>query len=180
MVQEIGQFDRELLLDDVREVHQAKGTSEYAFLIEELKCVKEKYKQRDDILSIFQPAIDAYRAGRRRALRLYSGVADAMKLLKSRGVTIVAYTESKAFYTGYRVRTLGLDGLIDYLYSPLDDDVPPGVDVRSLRFYEEGHYTFCHTVHRHTPKGSLSPILTFFGPSWMRLALLYNRRVRGR
>jgi phosphoglycolate phosphatase-like HAD superfamily hydrolase len=52
---------------------------------------------------------------------------------------------------------LGLDGLIDYLYSPLDDDVPPGVDARLLRFYEEGHYTFHHTVHRHTPMGEFKP-----------------------
>ena len=74
--------------------------------------------------TVMAPAIDAFRKARRRVLALYPTVADTLAALKAKGVRIAAFTESKAFYTNYRFRKLGLDGLVDVLYSPEDHSVP--------------------------------------------------------
>ena len=68
---------------------------------------------------------------------------------------IAAFTESKAFYTNYRFRKLGLDGLVDYLYSPRDHGMPE--ETIATRYYEADTYSFKHTVHHYTPEGEVKP-----------------------
>lgn len=62
-----------------------------------------------------------------------------------------------AFYTGYRIRKLELDGILDFLYSPEDHDLPPGLTPEQIRKYPAEYYEFKQTKHRHTPKGELKP-----------------------
>lgn len=69
---------------------------------------------------------------------------------------MAAYTESKAFYTNYRFRKLGLDGRIEFLYSPPDHELPVA-DVQSIRKYPAESYELKHTAHRFTPEGELKP-----------------------
>lgn len=61
------------------------------------------------------------------------------------------------FYSNYRVRRLGLDGVLDYVFSPEDHDLPEGISRDEIRKYPSSHYDFRYTAHRHTPKGSLKP-----------------------
>ena len=77
--------------------------------------------------------------------------------LRERGTIIVGYTESMAYYTSYRVKHLGLDGLLDFLYSPPDHDVPRNIPAERLRFYPASYYDLEKTQHRATPKGRLKP-----------------------
>jgi len=134
-------------------LHQAHGTSEYSFVLSQLPSFRSMYG--DDVLAVMQPAIDAFREARRNNLSLYPGVADALDVLKRNGVVIAAFTESKAFYTSYRFRKLGLDGPIDFLYSPPDHQLPaePG----EIRMYEPETYALKHTQHRLTPEGEVKP-----------------------
>jgi phosphoglycolate phosphatase len=134
-------------------IHQKYGTSEYAFLLEEMPSLKNKFG--DKVLEILSPAIDAFRIKRRAVLKLYDGVKDTLIKLRDNGVQIVAYTESQAFYTGYRFRKLGLDHLIDLLYSPPDHDLPASPD--SLRHYPSDSYHLAKTQHHHTPPNELKP-----------------------
>ena len=53
-------IQREQLLDEIREVHQRHGTSEYAFLIEEIPSLQSMHPNAD-LLQIYQPAIDDFR-----------------------------------------------------------------------------------------------------------------------
>jgi phosphoglycolate phosphatase-like HAD superfamily hydrolase len=78
-------------------------------------------------------------------------------MVKEQGTLVVGYTESMAFYTNYRLRNLELDGLIDYLYSPEDHDLPAGLTPEQIRKYPSEHYQLKFTEHRHTPKGELKP-----------------------
>ncbi|TNB47316.1 HAD family hydrolase [Martelella lutilitoris] len=142
------------LLPSIQKVHQRYGTSEYAFLLEELPEVQERFKH--NALEHMEPAIDAYRKARRATLRLYPNVIETMKTLKSKGITIVAYTESQDFYTQYRFRKLGLDQLVDYLYSPKDTK-PTSKDTSRIRIYESNTYNMVHTIQRHTPFGEIKP-----------------------
>lgn len=152
-VLEISGVDPEELYAQCSVIHQKYGTSEYSRLLEELPCLRALYG--DDTVTIMAPAIDAFREARRSALQLYPTVERTLKSLKAAGVLIAAFTESKAFYTNYRFRKLGLDGLIDYLYSPEDHSMPD--ETPGTRFYPPETYSFKHTVHHYTPEGEVKP-----------------------
>ncbi|HEX9786843.1 MAG TPA: HAD family hydrolase, partial [Candidatus Binatia bacterium] len=138
-----------------RAVHQNHGTSEYAFLIQEIPSLR-KY-QSEDLLTIFNDALKAYRVQRRRELKLYPTVAESLLKLKGAGTKIVGYTESMAYYSNYRVRKLGLDGVFDILFSPADHDIPKDMTIEQIRKYPASRYEFQNTVHQYTPTGELKP-----------------------
>jgi phosphoglycolate phosphatase-like HAD superfamily hydrolase len=152
-VLDISGVDPETLYAEASVIHQKYGTSEYSRLLEELPSLRARYG--DDILTVMAPAIDAFREARRRVLALYPTVADTLDELKKNGVRIAAFTESKAFYTNYRFRKLGLDGLVDVLYSPQDHSVPE--ETVATRHYDADSYAFKHTVHHYTPEGEVKP-----------------------
>lgn len=149
-------ISHEVLERDFKEVHQRHGTSEYAFAIEELRSLNAKHPG-ENLTERYEAAIDAYRSCRRQVLQLYPGVADALLSLKSYGCLIIAYTESTEFYTKYRIKNLGLDSLLDYLYSPPDHELPEGLSREQVRHYPAEHYKFEHVVQMHTPPGELKP-----------------------
>jgi phosphoglycolate phosphatase len=143
------------ILDEIRSIHRLHGTSEYAFLAEELSCLQRvPSPEREQIVAI---ANEARRTARRTATHLYPGVARTLEQLRSRGVLVIGYTESTSFYTQRRVRGLGLDGLLDYLYSPPDHDLPPELPLDRVRKHPPEHYRFNRTVHHHTPPNELKP-----------------------
>lgn len=149
----ISGVDPETLYAEASVIHQRYGTSEYSHLLEELPSLRARYG--DDILIVMAPAIDAFREARRRALALYPTVAETLAALQEKGVRIAAFTESKAFYTNYRFRKLGLDGLVDVLYSPEDHSVPK--ETVAKRHYDADSYAFKNTVHHYTPEGEVKP-----------------------
>ena len=149
-------LDREVLLDEIREVHQKHRTSEYAFVIEELTSLRAKHPT-GDLAQIYDSAIHAHRKARKEAEALYPGVAATLEVLKEQGTLIVGYTESMAYYSGRRVRVLKLDGLFDYLYSPPDHDMPESLTAEQVRKYPAAYYELVSTKHRHTPKGEVKP-----------------------
>ena len=142
------------LLPEISIVHQKHGTSEYSFLIEELPSL-QKFLAGRNALEVFAPAVNAFREKREEYLVLYPGVAETLQELKNRGTLIVGYTESMAFYSNYRVRKLGLDGVFDYIFCPEDHIVPDNVE--ETRRYPAEHYVLKSTIQHHTPKGSKKP-----------------------
>ena len=147
---------QDTLLRDFKSVFSRHGTTEYAFALEELDSLREKHPG-EDLTVVYADAIEAYREARRRVITLYPTVSDTLEKIKDQGVLLVAYTESKGFYTRYRLRKLGLDRVFDYLYSPEDDDLPAHMSPEQVRHYEEEHYQLRRTVHRHTPRGAHKP-----------------------
>lgn len=150
---EISGIDPDTLYAEASIIHQKYGTSEYSRLLEELPSLQMQYGE--DVLAVMAPAIEAFREARRRVLALYPTVAETLTILKKKGVLIAAFTESKAFYTNYRFRKLGLDGLVDVLYSPEDHSMPEETVVK--RRYDVDTYAFKHTVHHYTPEGEVKP-----------------------
>ncbi len=135
-------------------IHQKYGTSEYAFSLEELPSLLNDCPA-NQISQKYADCIKAFRDARDIKLRLYPAVLETLCKLKSKGCLIVCYTESMAFYSRYRLKKLGLDGIIDYLYSPKDHDVPKKLDKAKIDYYRK--YDFIYTVPRHTPEGELKP-----------------------
>ncbi|APF38783.1 hypothetical protein BOQ54_00110 [Chelatococcus daeguensis] len=141
---------------DIRRVHQERRTSEYTFLIEEVEVLKQNRTQ-GDIRTLFKDAIDESRLRRDRHLKLYPSVFRSLWDVKKSGATIIAYTESMAFYSAYRLKRFGLDGVIDIMFSPEDHDIPAGVSLDRLRHQPDEFYQLEVTEVRHTPRGELKP-----------------------
>jgi phosphoglycolate phosphatase-like HAD superfamily hydrolase len=146
----------DVLIPEFKSIHEKYGTAEYAFSIEELPSLRAKYPG-EDLVKRFDEAIHAYRLARKSALSLYPSVAETLETLKDGKCLLIGYTESLSFYTGYRVRKLGLDRILDYLYSPPDHDLPGRAKPQELRRYPERHYELRRTVHRHIRKGETKP-----------------------
>ena len=90
-------------------------------------------------------------------MKLYPDVEETLQSLKDSGVLIIGYTESLAFYTHFRLKTLGLDRILDFVYSPADHDLPEGLTPEEIRAFSPEHYKLRRTIHRNTPDGKLKP-----------------------
>lgn len=152
----ISNVPKDTLLPEISTVHQRHGTSEYSFLIDELPSLKPMLDGRPAI-EVFGAAIEAYREQRQRHLTLFDTVADTLLKIKGRGALIIGYTESMAFYSNYRVRRLGLDGVLDHIFCPEDHILPSSIDTSSIRKYPAEHYKFRYSTQKFTPKGSKKP-----------------------
>lgn len=153
----ISGLGRSLLEDQIKVVHQRRGTTEYSNLIREVPALVEFADGRDPF-DVFDAALHAQNSRRKRATRLYPGVGETLEKLKRSGVRIIAYTESGAYWTEWRIRHTGLDGVIDELYSSPDHDIAAGIDPADLRTGRyQGSYGLKATEHRHVPMGVLKP-----------------------
>ena len=147
---------QEVLIKEFKGVHEKHGTSEYAFSIEELPSLKAKYGEAD-LATRFEASIQSYRSARKEAMRLYPGTLEALETAKDKGALLVGYTESMAFYTNSRLKKLGLDRILDYVYSPPDHELPNGKTANEIRRYPAEYYSLRRTIARNTPKGELKP-----------------------
>lgn len=143
---------------EIRPIHQLRGTSEYSNLLNEVPSLREAASPLTPAAA-FDDALHVLNSRRKAATSLYPGVMDTLLKLKQHGVSIVAYTESIAYWTEWRIQRTGLDGVIDVLYSAEDHDLPAGMSVKDLRtgYKPPGEYGLKATAHHHTPRGVLKP-----------------------
>lgn len=147
---------KQTLTSEIRKIHQRHRTSEYAFLIQEIPSL-QKLHPGENLIEIYDEAIHEYRKARKDKLLLYPGVKEALKRIKDKGALLVGYTESMEFYTNYRVRNMGLDGVLDFLYSPKDHDLPKNLTPEQIRMYPADYYKLKKTIHKNTPPNELKP-----------------------
>jgi len=112
------------LIEECKPIHRKYGTAEYAFVLAELPSLASIYPSSIELLQELDPAIYAARSARKTHLHLYQGVYDTLSELRKKRVRVIAYTESKEWYTKNRLKRLGLDYFIERLYSPTDHSVP--------------------------------------------------------
>jgi phosphoglycolate phosphatase len=153
---EISGIPKEQLIPEIRDVHRKHGTSEYSFLIDELPSLKLSSNSKRAV-DVFAPAINAYREKREQFLHLYPSVAETLLKIKGRGTRIIGYTESMAFYSNYRLKHLGLDGVLDCVFCPVDHQIPVGLSDEDLRMYPSAESKLKYTSQKFTPKGSKKP-----------------------
>lgn len=68
--------------DEIRAIHQTHGTSEYAFLLEEVPTLR-RFLDGRQARDVFQPAITAFRNQRRQLLKLYPSVAETLLTVRA-------------------------------------------------------------------------------------------------
>ncbi len=153
---------RDILEAEIHEVHQRRGTVEYSNLLDELPSLRKALPvvlEHEDraVWRHYQSALDILRSGRRANTLLYPGVLDTLTRIKAAGMTVIAYTESLAYWTEWRIRHTGLDGIIDVLYSSPDHDLPLGMSTEDLRSRPDDYYGLERTQQRHVQRGVLKP-----------------------
>jgi HAD superfamily hydrolase (TIGR01549 family) len=156
VVLERTQLDKDTLIREWKEVHEKYGTSEYVFAIEKLPSLRKRYALRE-IRKIEDEAFKASQKARQSAAKLFPGVLETLSSLKEeKECVIVGFTESKAYYAGQRIRELGLDGIIKYLYSSEHTEMP-ATEQRRLQRPPYNLYELRKTKVRYTPKGIAKP-----------------------
>ena len=116
----------EELKEDFKKLHQKYGTTEVSFAYNELTSLTNEAKKQINKkpTPLSKSIYHKYNSNKKNNLKMYLGVLDTLKKLKSEGVLVIGFTESNAFFTKYRLKHLGLDGLFDCIYTPLDTGVP--------------------------------------------------------
>lgn len=149
-------LDRDTLLNEAAQVHSQRGTSEYSFLVDEMPSLKRLAGGKEP-RNVFGKSVHEWNSKRAHTIRLYPHVEATLKELGQLGIPVVAYTESQAFWTNWRMKRLGLDGLIDTVYSQPDHTIPPEVDVMERRMKPKDEYELHITGHEYTPEGQYKP-----------------------
>jgi phosphoglycolate phosphatase len=153
---ELSEVPKEQLEHEIQIVHRRRGTSEYSYLLNELPSLLQK-NAGSKPSEVYDEAIHALNRERLRNTRLYTGVKETLQKLQRRGVPIVAYTESVAYWSEWRIRRTGLDGLVTVMYSSPDHDFPDDVSAQQLRTQPPNAYGLRKTTHKHVPPGVLKP-----------------------
>ena len=141
---------------EIRAVHRRRGTTEYSYLLNELPALRKQTRGRDPS-EVYDDAVHRLNSARVRHTKLYPGAREALSTIQAAGVPIVAYSESLAYWTEWRIRRTGLDGVIVDLYTSPDHDFPDGVKASELRTLPESAYGLRLTRHHHVPRGVLKP-----------------------
>lgn len=145
------------LVAAIRPVHQRRGTSEYSWLLDELEALRPFVAEGSTVAAHFDDALHAQNSARKHHTTLIDGVTETLTTLRGQGTAVAAYTESLAFWTRWRFKRTGIDGLITELYSSPDHDMPAGVDLAERRTLSEDSYHLTETQHHHVPWGVRKP-----------------------
>jgi FMN phosphatase YigB (HAD superfamily) len=147
---------RDVLERQVRTIHQERGTTEYSWLVSEIPALIEAAAPADPAL-VYDEAVHVLNSRRKAATTLYPDVRETLLELRNLDVRIVAYTESIAYWSEWRIRHTRLDGIIDALYSAPDHDLPAGRSIDDLRMFPPSEYGLRKTLHNHVPRGVQKP-----------------------
>ncbi len=147
---------RDILIAEIKAVHEKHGTSEYVYLLSELHSLKAKHNGAD-LADLYQSALETYRAAREKNLQLYPGVLATLKTLKENGCLLVGYTESMEVYTTERIKRLGLDGVLDIVFLPENHATPADFTTEQRKKYVPEEAKLTETRIEHTPKGEVKP-----------------------
>lgn len=152
-LQRISGVDAASLMAAFQKVHQAHGTTEYAFAIQELDVLAriEPGLTPAETLRKYDSAIHAFRSMRKKTLRLYPGVRDVLERLKARGIPVVAHSDSMISYVSRRLRQLDVDQLLAGICAPRDHGVPTTLDAGLVRRAPQ------HAVHSRTRHLEFTP-----------------------
>lgn len=113
------QVDREVLLDEFKEIHQKYGNTEQPFAMLELPSVIKKYGclPRLQLLNILQEPSKRFSEARNKYLKLYPEVEETLAILREKGIVIVGYTESISENAYYRLKKLGIISNFTRIYT---------------------------------------------------------------
>jgi phosphoglycolate phosphatase len=120
-----------VLLEELREVHQRFGDSEHPFALLETRSVQSRFKgrSRKELAEALDEAFHRFSITRHRLLVLYPGVAETLQRLHDRDVPVIGHTEASAINAAFRLRKLAIARFFTRLYArepaPQEHPRPP-------------------------------------------------------
>ena len=110
--------DKQTILDEYKAIHQEKGSVEYPYATKYLPTVKKTFPNAgdDELNMLLNSAFHRFNSVRKQKLNLYPHVRDVLQELHTRGIKIVAYTESAEENGFYRLKKLGIDEYFEQVY----------------------------------------------------------------
>jgi FMN phosphatase YigB (HAD superfamily) len=145
---------QETLIAEMKLLHRKYGTSECGIFIEELPSIRQNLEGRSSDLT---DVIESYRQIQNAHVFLYPTVLDTLLELKKIGCKLAAYSESLHHFIAHRIKALGLDGVLDYVYSPEDPGIQPTISRSMSHISGFGPCQLSHTVQRYTAIGARKP-----------------------
>ena len=113
----IKNINKEMLIDDIKSIHERCGTTEYLNVFNEI-AINPKYATYDNIEVVCRNATSLREDLRHKQLCLFDDVFNTLQCLKNNNFKIIIFTESEAYSTLSRIISLKLDGIVDYVYAP--------------------------------------------------------------
>lgn len=110
--------NEEQLLEELREVHRRHHDVEHPFSLYETSIVQNlaASKGEDAVWQILDPAFHAFNKLRKDNLKLFPEAKETLTALRSRGIDLVAYTDSTYFAALGRIERLGLSDFFERIY----------------------------------------------------------------
>jgi FMN phosphatase YigB (HAD superfamily) len=118
----------EILLDELREVHQRHHNTEHPYALLETRTVLTRFPglSRSQRAALLDEPFHRFNKRREQILSLYPGVAETLEAVRSQDVAVVGHTEATVPNALFRLRKLGIDRFFDRIYAPApsepDDD----------------------------------------------------------
>lgn len=130
---------QEVLLDELKAVHQRHGDSEHPFALLETQSAQKLIKAASiDLARYLDPAFHAFNRIRKQKLKLYDGVMETLRHLADGSIPVVAYTDARVINCLFRLDHLHVRSFFTALYAPahvskeLDAEIIKGGFVRLL------------------------------------------------
>jgi FMN phosphatase YigB (HAD superfamily) len=110
--------DQEQLLTELKQIHIKHHDVEHPFSLVETSTVQKliEVRGRDAVWKLLDPAFHAFNKLRKENLKMFPGSLETLVELRSRGIELVAYTDSTYFAAYGRVERLGLSDLFTRVY----------------------------------------------------------------
>jgi phosphoglycolate phosphatase len=125
-------FPRIKVVQALKEVYTRYESNEYPFALQESSLFREfpEFGSFDKL--VIEPARQAFSEARRKYLKPYKGVVEALAALKERRVPVVALTDAPRNPAQQRVRAMKLDQWLLSLYTMPGFAFPEGPDGEKL------------------------------------------------
>ncbi|MCM1134316.1 MAG: HAD family hydrolase [Clostridium sp.] len=116
------------LIEEYRQVHREANSVEPPFAALRLPTVKKKFAgdTAEEIGKELDSAFHLFNSERKRLLKLYPGVEEALQYLAQRKITVVGYTESAEENGYYRLERLGIADYFKEVYVSASYGERPG------------------------------------------------------
>jgi phosphoglycolate phosphatase len=110
---------QEVLLDELKAVHQRHHDSEHPFALLETPSAQRLGKvSHVELTEFLDPAFHAFNRVRKQNLRLYDGVFETLECVSQMPVPIVAYTDARVINCLFRLNQLKIRSFFSRLYAP--------------------------------------------------------------
>ncbi|WP_426409364.1 HAD family hydrolase [Bradyrhizobium ganzhouense] len=130
---------KDVLLDELKAVHQRHGDSEHPFALLETQSVQRLLRADSiNVAEYLDPAFHAFNRVRKQNLKLYDGVLEALRYWSDGSIPVVAYTDARVINCLFRLDHLHIRSFFSALYAPahvskeLDAEISEGGFVRLL------------------------------------------------